>query len=42
MAKRICQKCNGSGNIVVRDPKTGKREVVICPRCHGSGEEDIK
>ena len=41
MAKRICQRCNGTGNIVVRDPVTGKREVIVCPKCGGSGEEEI-
>ena len=39
MAKRTCQRCNGSGNIVV--VIGGKREVVVCPKCGGSGEEEI-
>lgn len=40
MAKRVCQQCNGAGNIVVIIE--GKRVVVVCPRCRGSGEEEIR
>lgn len=40
MTVRICQRCNGNGNILIQ--KKDGSWLVICPRCHGTGEEEIE
>lgn len=42
MATRVCTRCNGSGFILRRDPATGKDVPVTCPKCGGTGEEEIR
>ena len=43
MTKRICQRCNGGGNLVVPNPMPPpKTLLIVCPKCDGTGEEDIE
>jgi DnaJ-class molecular chaperone len=40
MTARICQRCGGNGNVLVTTMDGSW--LVICPRCDGSGEEQIE
>jgi DnaJ-class molecular chaperone len=43
MTNRICQRCNGAGNILIRNPIPPPASVlIVCPKCAGTGEETIK
>lgn len=43
MATRICQRCNGAKNILVPNPVPPPKQIlVVCPRCNGTGEEEIR
>lgn len=43
MAKRVCQACNGAGNVWVPNPVPPPPSIlVVCGRCNGTGEEEIR
>lgn len=43
MSTRLCQACNGAGNVMVPNPVPPPKSVlVVCQKCGGTGEEDYR
>ncbi len=40
MTNMLCPRCHGRKNLVVKI--NGKRQIIICDRCNGTGEVPIE
>lgn len=38
---KICEKCKGTGKVLVKDEETEKQKRVDCDACNGTGMADV-